>query len=452
MLNSIKNKHFLKNVGTLLTGTTLAQLIPILITPILTRIYTPAEFGVLGLYISIISVLSVIITGRYDMAIMLPQKKDEAIDVLILSLIIAIITSSILFTVSLFFKFQLSAIFSDGDITEYLILVPLSLLFLGIYQSFNHWNNREKQYKRLATNRIFQSASLNGSQLFLGFMAGGVNGLVIGQVLGLVIASVRLVYLTVKGNLHFLLNFNFRNLKNVAIKYREFPLYSTWSSLFNVISLHLPVFLFTGNFTKTIVGYYTTSNKLLNLPMNILGNSVSQVFYQQAARFYEHNIHDLRRLTTKTLRSLLIIGLIPMGIIWGFGDILFKFFLGSKWELAGQYARLLSPSLLIVFCTSAITSLYLIYRKQRIYLMFDFLLLMARICGLVVGIFYFNSAVYAIALYSIFTIIARIAMLFNTIKMIKEKMIKVIKMMIVYFIFPFILLLMIRYYIVGSVY
>ncbi|MFC3039864.1 lipopolysaccharide biosynthesis protein [Virgibacillus xinjiangensis] len=444
------NSSFLKNIGTLLTGTTIAQLVPIIISPILTRIFSPEEFGLLGLYVAITSVLSVFSNARYEMAIVLPRDKQDALDLLKLSLYVAIIFSSSLLVINTIFNHELSTILGDKQIAPYLYFIPISVLFLGIFKSFNYWNSRERAYKRLAINRVFQSSSLSGSQVIMGWSNFLGNGLIFGQLFGQLISSLRLAYISIRESKINLVKVNVKNTLRLAKTYKEFPIYSTWSSFFNSFSLQLPIFLLTGYFSSSVVGFYSLSYRFLNLPMNLIGGSVSQVFYQQAAKYYGVSNKKFKNLTLKTFRNMLIIGSIPMSIVFGFGDILFRFIFGEEWEIAGQFSRLLSPSILFVFCTSAITSIYLILGKQKIYLIFDICLLVLRLVALLLGSVVYKEPLLAVGLYGLAGVIVKLIMLFYTLSIINVRIYITIAFITTFAVFPFIITLLLRVFIIGS--
>ncbi|MDD3506007.1 MAG: oligosaccharide flippase family protein, partial [Sulfurimonas sp.] len=177
--------EFSKNVLTLMTGTTIAQAIPIAISPILTRIYTPEDFGVFALYVAIASILSVIATGRYEMAIMLPKKDEDAVNIVALSIIISFFVSFISLVIVFIFNAKITNILGNPEISNWLYFIPITVLLTGVYQSFNYWSNRKKQYKRLAISRVVQSGSTATTNLGMGFGQMGSSGLILGQVLGL---------------------------------------------------------------------------------------------------------------------------------------------------------------------------------------------------------------------------------------------------------------------------
>ena len=98
MINKLKPKsEFSRNVLTLMTGTTIAQAIPIAISPILTRIYTPEEFGIFALYMAFISIGAAIVTGKYEMAILLPKRNEYAKYLVVISIFLTTCFSILLY-------------------------------------------------------------------------------------------------------------------------------------------------------------------------------------------------------------------------------------------------------------------------------------------------------------------------------------------------------------------
>jgi len=146
LLQRLKPKsEFSRNVLTLMTGTTIAQAIPIAISPILTRIYSPEDFGVFALYMSIVGTFAAMATLRYDTAIMLPKKDKDAINIVLLSVMISFFISLIVLLIIFLFNQQITNLLETPDISNWLYVVPLTVLLTGLYQSFNFWNNRKKE-------------------------------------------------------------------------------------------------------------------------------------------------------------------------------------------------------------------------------------------------------------------------------------------------------------------
>ncbi|MEA3314866.1 MAG: oligosaccharide flippase family protein, partial [Campylobacterota bacterium] len=158
MLNKLKPKsEFSRNVLTLMTGTTIAQAIPIAISPILTRIYTPEDFGVFALFIAITAIFGSIANGRYELAIMLPKKDEDAINIFALGFIITSIISLALLVLVVLFNDYFTKLLNNDEISVWLYFVPIAVFFTGLWNILNYFNNRKKQYKDIAKATIIKS-------------------------------------------------------------------------------------------------------------------------------------------------------------------------------------------------------------------------------------------------------------------------------------------------------
>ena len=148
MVNNLKPKsEFSRNVLTLMTGTTIAQAIPIAISPILTRIYTPGDFGVFALFLAIIGVFSVVASGRYELALMLPRKEEDAINIFSLGTIIIFLLTIFLFLFIFLFHQYLVDMSQNEEIGYWLYFMPLAFFLIGIFNLLSYYNNRQKNYK-----------------------------------------------------------------------------------------------------------------------------------------------------------------------------------------------------------------------------------------------------------------------------------------------------------------
>ena len=397
----INNKGFFANVFTLLTGTIIAQAIPIVVSPILTRIYSPDDFGIFALYTSIISVIAVMANARYELAIMLPKKEEEAVNILALSIIVAAAISLLLFIIILLFHDNIALLLGNTKISNWLYFIPLSILLTGIYQPFNYWSNRKKQYKRLASNRMYQSTTTAGANLALGPIKDGAFGLIIGGIVSQLIATNRLIIKSIKEDNISIKDISFNDILKMMRRYDQLPKYSIGSGLLNSASVQLPIFILSSFFSGTVVGFYSLSHRVLNMPMSILGSAVAQVFFQTSAQLSNSDINRLKTVTYNTYKKILYIGVIPLSIVFAFGDYIFAFIFGSEWNIAGQYARLLSPWLLLVFVSSPLSNLFTVLEKQREGFLFNLFLFISRILSLLVGAVIFKDAFLTISLFGV---------------------------------------------------
>ena len=174
---------------TLVSGNTIAQIIPLLAEPFLTRLFPPEDFGLLALFISISSLFAVIATGRYELAIMLPSKEKEAINLAGLSFLVTIFTTVLSLLVVWIFNGPICRILSSESISTYLYLVPLVVFFTGLTQTLNYWFSRKKQFRKISVARIVQSSTAAGTGVGSGIMKMGTIGLISAQVLGSVFSA-----------------------------------------------------------------------------------------------------------------------------------------------------------------------------------------------------------------------------------------------------------------------
>lgn len=169
MLKQFMSNEFNKNVLKLMTGATIAQAIPVAISPILTRLYTPEDFGVLTIFIALTAIFGSIVNARYELAIVLPEKEEDSINLVALSILIAIFISSLLLVAILLFKNSIILLLGNDQIGLWLYFVPLTVLFIGIFNSLNYLNTRLKMFGVIAKVKVVKSVSLAIVQLGLGF-------------------------------------------------------------------------------------------------------------------------------------------------------------------------------------------------------------------------------------------------------------------------------------------
>ncbi len=389
-----------KNILTLMTGTTIAQAIPIGISPILTRIYSPEDFGIFAIYISIVTILSVLSTGAYDMAVMLPKKDIDALHIMELSIGIVIIISLLTLFIVWIFNEQITLLIGNESISTWLYFIPISIFLTGLVQNMTYWLNRHKYYKEIARSRVLQSASTSGSQLLMGSIGFISFGLIAGRIFGQVVLTLVVgKFFLIKRKKIFKER---RKLKIFALakRYKKFPLYESWSNLLNTSSTELPVILITSFFSVGIAGFYALANRMLLLPMSLIGSSIGQVYFQEASKI-KSNKDALRNLTLTIYKKLVMIGTIPISIIIVYGDVIFTFVFGDEWKISGEFAQILGIWILFVFISSPLSNLLVVLEKQKESLYFNILIFISRVLSIVLGFIFFDDAYNTILLFGI---------------------------------------------------
>lgn len=371
MLKKLKPKsEFTKNVLTLMTGSTIAQAIPIAISPILTRLYTPTDYGIVALYMSIASVASIAATGRYEMAIMLPKKEDDAINIFFLSIIITFFICIFSFIIIMIFNSEITDFLGNKEISKLLYLVPVSVLLTGIFQSLKYWSNRKKYFKSLASNSVLQTGTgsvLNVSFGFFGFGGGGlISAGLMSQCIGIFFIGKNIF----KRDKQLINKKN--NLKILALikKYKKMPLFNLPNSLIDTFRASGINILIAKLFTTSSLGQYSLAWRMVVTPASLIGNSLSQVLFQKLASSKKQ---ELNSLVISFIIKASFIALPMYLVIYFFASSLFSFVFGENWKLAGQVASVLSPWLFFNFISSPLSSIFVILNKQEVMLMFSIL-------------------------------------------------------------------------------
>jgi len=364
MFNRLKPKSkFSRNVLTLMTGTTIAQAIPIAISPILTRIYTPEDFGIFALYISVVSFVAIVVTARYELAIVLPQKNEDAINILALSLFIMSVIVLITLLLILFFKESLLNLLNVESIGNFIYLIPFSILIAGLNQSFNYWSNRKEYFKSISSSQISQSLSIGITQPALGYV-NIFGGLIIGNLVGRVVSTFILVdkfFKNDKENLNYI-------KKSIMIeqmkKYKDFPLVNSLHAFSDIIRTSGSVMLISSFFGSAVLGFYALSLRVLQVPVGIIGSALGQVLYQKFSSMHNNN-ENLYPYVKKTVIKLFLLALPIFTFLYLIAPDLFAFVFGEKWRVAGEYSQLLVPYLFMNFILSPFSSLPIILGKQK---------------------------------------------------------------------------------------
>ncbi|MBN1180641.1 MAG: oligosaccharide flippase family protein [Bacteroidales bacterium] len=377
---------FSKNVLRLVGGTTLAQVVNVVAALILARIYSPNDFGIAAVFISIISVLGVISCLRYENAILLPESNNEAVNVVALSLFVVVILSGLVSLLLLFANEPLLDVLNTRELKPYLWLIPVSLCFNGIYLALTYWNTRTKHFTRLSITKVAASLITNTSQGTIGLISPpNAGGLISGSVLGFVGAATvlggqiwhddRVLF---KGNVR--VNKIFTALK----RYRKFPLIDSWGAFLNNLSWQLPALLLAVFFSQAIVGYYSLAYRLIKLPMSLIGSSIGQVFFQNVSEVRD-DPDQLAILVKMVFQRLTSIGLFPALLVTVSGPELFRFFLGEKWTEAGVFVQILGLWMFVWFISSPLSYMFTVLEKQEYFLIVHIAILSTRLLSLVVG-------------------------------------------------------------------
>lgn len=377
MIQRLRPKsEFSRDVLTLMTGSTIAQAIPIAITPILTRLYMPEDFGVLALFVAVTAILGSIANGCYEFAIMLPEQDEDSINIAALGLLIALCFSAALLILAVFFNTQITNLLGNQGISFWLYFMPFVVLMTGLYNVLNYLNTRKKFYKDISNSSVYRATVGAGVQIFIGLLKSGAAGLITGQIFSQLVANLQLM-LNVKRE-YIIIRPRLEKLKLLGIRYKDFFIYSTIGKLSNVSAHYAMNILISAIYNVTSLGYFYLGQRVLIIPSRVVGSSISQVFYQAATEEMQEK-GSATQVYKQTILKLSIFSIVFFFPAYFFIEDIFAFIFGNDWEVSGKIAVLLLPLIATQFIASTLSPVFNVFEKQKLLLYWQVLLLMVSI-------------------------------------------------------------------------
>ena len=399
MINKIRPKTELsRSSATLIAGSTIAQAVPIAVSPILTRLYRPEDFGVFALFVAMVAIFSVVAMGRYEMAILLPEKDEDAMNLFALAGSILLVFSLFLLVLITLFEDRIVMLMATfGSIGHWLFWVPISILLIGFFNLLSVYNNRQKHYSVMAQANVIKSLVLAIGQVGIGFVKGGAAGLIYGQIFSGLFANFRLLK-NIMAEKKLLMSISAPQMKKLAAEYASFPKFQVPHVFLNTFSTQMPVYLFSFFFSAATVGLFSLSTRIVFTPMMIVSSSAARVFNEQAAKLHNEK-SDLYAFSMSLLRRMAIRAFFPFAAVVFFAPDLFALLFGDAWREAGVFTQILSPWLFMVFIVSLIAFIPNIYGRQKKALLIEMVYSGLRLVSLVSGILLDNIYL-ALALFS----------------------------------------------------
>jgi len=359
----LPRNHFARNTIILSLGTTFGQGLAVAASPVLSRLYTPNDFGVLAIYASILGISLNISSFRYEFAIPLAEDNQSALEILVLCLVLVLFTSFLLAIGIIWLNPDQIPFQRGAALKQYIWLLPIGLLLGGSYQIFSYWAVRERMFPALARTTVAQGMGSVVTQLGFGLFKSGPLGLLLGQIAGHS-AGLRVLGTHVwKTHKHALRRISLSGLLAVAVRYKKFPLYQSGASLLNVGGLEAPSLLFAGYYGVEVAGWFFLTQKVLSVPLSLIGNSVSQVFLGEAARLLKEP-PKLQNLYRQLNKKLFAIGLLPAIILAIGGSSIFKLVFGHEWVQSGTYAQVMAFVFLAKLTTDSVINFAVIERQD----------------------------------------------------------------------------------------
>jgi len=410
------NSKFARNVVIVASGSAGAQAISLVFSPVITRLYGPEAFGLLGTFLALVTILSPVAAFCYPIAIVLPNKDNEARGVVKLSIYISVLVATFLMSSFLAGGDTLIKLIGAGAVGSFVLLIPLIVLFNGWIQIANQWLIRKKQFHVTAKGAVAQAFVLNTIKVGVGWFYPFAAVLIILTTVGSALHLVILYLAGIKKKCNNLYQQHKAHppLLELAKRYYDFPVYRAPQALINAISRSLPVLILAAIFGPASAGYYAIGKRVLAMPSSLIGGSVRAVFYPRIVEA-AHKNENLSKLIIKATLGLAAVGFFPFAAVVFFGPWLFGFVFGDEWVIAGNYARWLALWSFLGLINSPCVATIPVLNLQMHFLIYEIFSIGLRVIALFAGFYLFSNDVSSIILYSLAGVILNMLLILYTI-------------------------------------
>ncbi|HOA82008.1 MAG TPA: oligosaccharide flippase family protein [Defluviitaleaceae bacterium] len=391
---------FAKNVAMVSASTAFAQLMNALFSPVITRIYSPEEYGILTLYTSILGLIAIMSSLKYEWGMPIAENDEKAVNIMALSFMVLLIFATTIYIAFYFFGRPILALLNATKLLNYRCLIPIGVLLAGSYTIFLQWAYRNKDFGSISKTKLAQSITGNVTTVILGWLGAGPVGLILGQILrqGAGIGTLSRPFF--KDSKHLLKKLDKTQILWCAKRYKNFPIFTAPSQLLNTAGVQLPVIFISSLYGSQVLGLYGLANAVVNLPMVLIGQSIGDVFYAEAARVGKLNPKRVKDLSGKLFKKLLLIGLVPLMILLFFGPFLFSFVFGHRWYDAGEYAKILAFLVFARFIFTPISRVFSVFERQKKEFMLDLFRVILVFVAFGISDYFNLSSYLAVGLYS----------------------------------------------------
>jgi O-antigen/teichoic acid export membrane protein len=364
LFQSLRRSELLRNTSILVSGTAVAQLIPILLQPILRRYYTPDIFGAYSVYLSLVGILAIVSSFKYELAIILPRKDKEAANIFFLTVIINAIFNVILIFVILIWRDKILNFFNLSEkFSDYIYFVPLGIFFYSFYQSINNWLVRRKGFLPISINKFVRRGFEGCAQVVFKFLK-NAHGIIFGDLIGHIANIISGMYQGRKSGLSMKL-FSLGKLKYVAVKYSDFPKFNVIPTFMSSCSFLLPAILINKFFSTSMTGYFDLSKLLLSVPLALISGSISNVLLQSISEKFKEK-KSLRKDLLLILGIVSLIAVVEIIVISFFGVGLFKLIFGENGAFSGRISQILVWSYALNFFVASFSAVFISMNRIRI--------------------------------------------------------------------------------------
>ncbi len=388
LLQGSMRSRLLRNILTVVTGTAGAQAITLAFMPVITRIYGPEAYGVLGTFLSVTLMLIPIAALTYPIAIVLPKRDGDARGLVRLSLMTAMVLATLVALGLIQFGDQLAVALEIEIIQPYLMLIPLVMFSGAALEICQQWLFRTQRFHITARVAVVNSLLFNSLRTVAGLVQSSALMLVCTTALQQALHAAMLGLSMWRGRADADKRASEEGgsppLLELARRHSDFPRFRAPVMLINAVSQHLPTLVLAAYFGPAAAGFFALCKQALSMPTNLIGKSVADVYYPRITRAI-HDQEPVAAMLLKATTALALVGLIPFTAVAVLGPWMFSLVFGEQWQVAGEYARWLALAEYVVFisrpCVVAVPALSL----QGRFLLFEIFSTSLRVLALFGG-------------------------------------------------------------------
>lgn len=377
-------RRSLLDAGKLLSATAVSQGVAFLVAPALSRLYSPPEFGLIGVFLSLAAALAVTVTLRLELAVVVPRDDEDAKEVMVSTVLMVAVATAAIAVLVTFLAGPLARLLGSPDLAPLLAWLPLYVGSVGVFQVFNYWSTRIGRFGRLASAQVVRASISAAAQVGLGVVGLGAVGMLGGHVGGQLVGNLTLLGRSALGSGRVLTQeVRLATARRVLRKYREFALFGAPQALVNSLGQGIPAIFIAAVFGTEEAGQYLLASRVIAVPGNLLGQSFRQVLYPRLSRRLDDP--SVLPLVSRLTFWLAVVATGPVALIALFGPPVFTWLFGVEWSQGGEFARVLGLLIAVALMNIPAVSLVPLLRMQRWHAGYEVVYLVARIVALGVG-------------------------------------------------------------------
>lgn len=371
---------------------------------------TPSNFGRYSILAAVTVVVGTVAGMRYELAVPLPEREEHAYSVVYIGAAFAVLTAVVGSAALALWGNDIAAAFGEPGLMPWLCLVPMISSLMTAYLLANQLAIRHERYVAAGQRSLIQSSVTVAAQLGLSAMGGGTGGLFVGYGLGQLSGTATLVRGAGFGGKDARRGRKAECLREVAARYRRFPLFLAPAGLVNILGIQAPVLMIAYWYGSSVAGHLGMTQRVLAVPLGLVGAAVGQVYLGHLAKAKRREQEGLSRLFAQSSKALAVVGVSTVAVLVALGPWLFDTVLGSEWAVSGTYAQAMSFAIGAQLVAAPLSQTLIVLERQGVQLLWDVGRLSATV-GAVWGAYLLGaSALEAIWIYgSVSTVLYLIA-------------------------------------------